>query len=158
MLAAFHVANVLPGAKKLRENMKQLKEAVEKCEEIAESFTHFTVNEWIFDNKAAMRMYLSPLLTDSERRTFNIDVTRINWKMYIMNFAYGIKRFILKEEAELPSVGYNDVISVSRDATPNILIVDVQQTSGELHPILHNWQASPSAYTRRVKETHFRIR
>jgi len=29
-----------------------------------------------------------------------------------MNFAYGIKRFILKEEAELPSVGYNDVITV----------------------------------------------
>jgi len=32
--------------------------------------------------------------------------------MYMMNFAYGIKRFILKEEAELPSVGYNDVITV----------------------------------------------
>ena len=30
----------------------------------------------------------------------------------MMNWAYGIKRFILKEEAELPSVGYNDVISV----------------------------------------------
>lgn len=29
-----------------------------------------------------------------------------------MNFAYGIKRFILKEEAELPSEGYNDVISL----------------------------------------------
>ena len=29
-----------------------------------------------------------------------------------MNFAYGIKRFILKEEAELPSVGYNDAIRV----------------------------------------------
>ena len=33
------------------------------------------------------------------------------WKMYIMNHAYGIKRFILKEEAEIPSVGYNDIIT-----------------------------------------------
>ena len=30
----------------------------------------------------------------------------------MMNHAYGIKRFILKEEAELPSVGYNDVITL----------------------------------------------
>lgn len=29
-----------------------------------------------------------------------------------MNHAYGIKRFVLKEEAELPSVGYNDVITL----------------------------------------------
>lgn len=28
-----------------------------------------------------------------------------------MDYAYGIKRFILKEEAEMPSVGYNDVIT-----------------------------------------------
>jgi hypothetical protein len=28
-----------------------------------------------------------------------------------MNYAYGIKRYILKEEAELPSVGYNDIIT-----------------------------------------------
>ena len=30
-----------------------------------------------------------------------------------MNHAYGIKKFILKEEAELPSAGYNDAITVS---------------------------------------------
>ena len=28
-----------------------------------------------------------------------------------MNHAYGIKRFILKEEAEMPSIGYNDIIT-----------------------------------------------
>lgn len=32
--------------------------------------------------------------------------------MFIMNHAYGIKKFILKEEAELPSVGYGDVLTV----------------------------------------------
>jgi len=29
-----------------------------------------------------------------------------------MNHAYGIKKFILKEEAELPSVGYTDILTV----------------------------------------------
>lgn len=29
----------------------KLKDAVDKCEEIAEAFKHFTKNEWIFDNK-----------------------------------------------------------------------------------------------------------
>jgi hypothetical protein len=38
-----------------------------------------------------------------------------------MNFAYGIKKFILKEEAELPSVGYNDVITVSYYSSLNNL-------------------------------------
>jgi hypothetical protein len=32
--------------------------------------------------------------------------------MFTINNAYGIRRFVLKEEAELPSAGYNDVVSV----------------------------------------------
>lgn len=31
--------------------------------------------------------------------------------MFVMNHAYGIKKYILKEEAELPSAGYNDVVT-----------------------------------------------
>ena len=113
MLAAFHVSKILPGLKKFKSDMVELKDAISKCEEIGDAFSHFTVNEWIFDNKQATRIFYSPLFSDSERRTFNCDVSRIHWKMYMMNFAYGIKRFILKEEAELPSVGYNDAITVS---------------------------------------------
>lgn len=30
----------------------------------------------------------------------------------MLNHIYGIKKFILKEEAELPSAGYNDIITV----------------------------------------------
>jgi len=70
------------------------------------------LKEWIFDNKVALQIYLSHLISDQERKTFSTDVTKINWRDYYMNFAYGIKRFILKEEAELPSVGYNDVVTL----------------------------------------------
>jgi hypothetical protein len=77
-----------------------------------------------------MRLFFnSPkeVLNDIDRRVFNIDVTRIQWKTYLMNFAYGIKRFILKEEAELPSVGYNDVITVTFRFLKPHSIVNVKQ-------------------------------
>lgn len=51
-------------------------------------------------------------MSEKEKKEFNFDVQRINWKMYVMNHAYGIKKFILNEEAELPSVGYSDVVTV----------------------------------------------
>ena len=51
-------------------------------------------------------------MSEQDRKLFNFDVTRIKWRMFLMNHAYGIKKFILKEEAELPSVGYNDVLTV----------------------------------------------
>ena len=40
--------------------------------------------------------------------TFNVNVKNINWKHLAMNHAYGVKHYVLKEEAALPSIGYND--------------------------------------------------
>lgn len=112
MIAAYHASKVVPFGAKLRSNMTELKGAIEKCEEIGEAFEYFTKNEWVFENNRATQLFYSPLLTDSDRATFNYDANRISWEPYMMNFAYGIKRFILHEEAEQPSVGYNDVIRV----------------------------------------------
>jgi len=42
--------------------------------------------------------------------SWDLDLGKLNWKNYTMNFGYGIKHFILKEEAALPSMGYNDVV------------------------------------------------
>lgn len=67
------------------------------------------MNEWIFDNENAMKILRK--MNEYDRKVFNFDVTRIKWRMFLMNHAYGIKKFILKEEAELPSVGYNDVLT-----------------------------------------------
>ena len=69
------------------------------------------MNEWIFSNSAAQRLFVE--LSEEDRARFNFDVSRIEWKSYVTNNAYGIRRFVLKEEAELPSAGYNDVVSVS---------------------------------------------
>ena len=65
MLAAYHVTKVIPGAKKLKSDMRELKDAIQKCEEIGDAFEHFTTHEWIFNNKKAMDIYFkNPLLTE----------------------------------------------------------------------------------------------
>lgn len=108
MLLAYHTSRVLPFGSKFKSDMKELKEAIDKCEEIGDAFEYFTSNQWIFENARATQLFRS--LSPEDRKIFNYDVHRVQWEPYIMNFAYGIKRFILKEEAELPSVGYNDAI------------------------------------------------
>ena len=84
---------------------------MDKCEEIGELFKVFTCTEWIFDNALAQRVLKH--LSEAEKREFNFDVSTVQWKQFVQNHAYGIKKYILKEEAELPSVGNNDLITVS---------------------------------------------
>jgi hypothetical protein len=81
-------------------------------------------------------------LSDQDKINFNFDVTKIKWKWYIMNFAYGIKRFILKEEAELPSVGYNDVITVILFKLNKFCLVNGKHTWRESYTILFDGQTS----------------
>ena len=38
------------------------------------------------------------------------DVRGINWKNYVMNHAYGVKHYLLKEESVVPSMGYSDAL------------------------------------------------
>jgi hypothetical protein len=46
-----------------------------------------------------------------EQQMFLTDITKVNWPLFYMNTAYGIKKFVLKEEAELPSMGQNNAIT-----------------------------------------------
>ena len=39
----------------------------------------------------------------------NFDVSRINWRHFVQNHGYGIKKYILGEETYMPSQGYNDL-------------------------------------------------
>lgn len=55
-------------------------------------------------------MYLE--LSEEDQINFCFNVKKIEWNSYVVNNAYGLRRFVLKEEAELPSAGYNDVVSV----------------------------------------------
>jgi hypothetical protein len=38
----------------------------------------------------------------------NFDARKIKWKTFVMNHAYGIKKYIMKEETYMPSMSYAD--------------------------------------------------
>ena len=41
-------------------------------------------------------------MTPEERNTFLLDVTIINWRSFLMNFNYGLQKYILKENVDPP--------------------------------------------------------
>ena len=109
MMIVYNMSKVF-GTKSFKEKIFQLKDAIDKTEAAGFIFEHFTLNQWIFTNDEARRTF--ELMSNDDKALFNFDVSRIEWNMFTINNAYGIRRFVLKEEAELPSAGYNDVVTV----------------------------------------------
>lgn len=63
--------------------------------------------EMIFDNASAVALQRK-LEQSGDVGVLNFDVSKIQWTNFVQNHAYGIKRYILHEEAYLPSQGYYD--------------------------------------------------
>lgn len=78
-----------------------LKMVVTRSESVAVSFKHFTMNEWFFsvDNTTEMQRFCSP----EELEIFSLDITKVDWPKYFVNFGWGLQRFVLKEPLEPPS-------------------------------------------------------
>jgi predicted RNA-binding protein len=100
------------GSKKSKQNAIQFRDALEKSKEIVERFTFFTTNEWVFDSASIHKLNSFLASTKDEKliSEFEIEITKLQWSQYAMNLGYGIKHYVLKEEASLPSIGYNDVV------------------------------------------------
>ena len=69
------------------------------------------MNEWVFDNANSTKLEAfirstSPQLAQS----FQVNVKQIDWHPFAMNHAYGVKHYVLKEEAVIPSLGYGDAL------------------------------------------------
>jgi len=109
MQAFFQFSRAL-GTSTMVRKAEQWKDVLSKVEDAGKSFSYFTFNQWVFDNYVGALVWQK--LTPEDQETFNADVSKILWDLYIMNFAYGIKKFILKEDAELPSMGQNNAITV----------------------------------------------
>ena len=79
----------------------QLQKVITRSESVAESFKHFTMNEWFFacDQVRVLQDFCSP----EELEMFALDVTKIEWRKYIVNFCWGLQRYLLKEMVEPPS-------------------------------------------------------
>ena len=106
--ALYYVTRVV-GTRKFSSDVKELKQAVDSLSDINEQLSPYVSKEWIFDSATGVQM--NQQLTGDEILKFGFNVKEIAWKKYAQNHGYGIKRFILKEEAVLPSEGFHDYVS-----------------------------------------------
>lgn len=59
-------------------------------------FKYFASQEWIYQSVTAD--YILATMTPEDKLAFPIDVRRINWSECFQLFAYGIRRFFIKED------------------------------------------------------------
>lgn len=60
------------------------------------------MNEWVF--KTDTLVEYNKQLSAKEIEAFPTDVTSINWVQYFITFNYGMKKYYLKENVELPDL------------------------------------------------------
>jgi hypothetical protein len=84
------------GSKKMREDAKLLDKSFEKMEGIKELFFFFLNTEYIFEQKMD-DVYMS-LMSPEDKKLFFIDAREINWEEMVSTFAYGIRRYYIKED------------------------------------------------------------
>lgn len=105
----FYLSRIL-GTKSFKEKITELKGAVDQCFTIKQELTYYASNEWIFDCSNTAQL-LAFLKNDAhEAKVFNIDISKLKWRDYCRNFGYGIKHYILHEQAVVPSLGYGDAV------------------------------------------------
>ncbi len=74
---------------------------------LVESFRYFTENEWLFDNRNVRILFSQ--LTEAERSVFPLDLSSVNWHVYHRAFAYGLNKFVLKnDDLQLATVNLSD--------------------------------------------------
>lgn len=104
------------GTKAYKNKIQARAETLEKVNDLAQIVSFYANREWVFDSSSMNK--LNAFLIDShERKEFCVEVQRINWPLYSKNLGYGIKRYILGEEAAVPSHGYADVVQRMKQKT-----------------------------------------
>jgi hypothetical protein len=83
------------GSKSMRIKANRLQKMIQRADQINKTFEHFINNEWIFDSGKTQT--LVNYLQGEERNLFKLDMVDINWRNYLLQFNYGLSRFILKE-------------------------------------------------------------
>jgi Glycerol-3-phosphate O-acyltransferase len=87
----------------MKKKSNKLFKALKRAEQLSDLFQHFTMNEWIYmtSHIEEMENYLTP----EERKLFNLNPKDIQWKKYLLYFAWGLRYFILKEQCDVPAQG-----------------------------------------------------
>lgn len=97
------------GNPKMSKNAQKYQKALQQCKMLSMYFTHFTMNEWIYDTFNSYQ--LKARMTPEDLENYLIDVSDLDWKTYFPNFGYGMQKYILKEEVEPPFGNRTSMIS-----------------------------------------------
>mmetsp|Transcript_15877 Transcript_15877/g.31108 ORF Transcript_15877/g.31108 Transcript_15877/m.31108 type:complete len:1225 (+) Transcript_15877:37-3711(+) len=93
------ILNVLApfGTKAHQATAAQFSKLVFKVRVLVESFKHFVSHEWLFDNSSCRAMFAN--LVEGQKAVFPLDLSQsMDWVAYNNHFAYGMSKFILREE------------------------------------------------------------
>jgi glycerone phosphate O-acyltransferase/fatty acyl-CoA reductase len=94
----------------LIKNSQKITKLLQREAMVSEVFSHFTTHEWIFESQHVIDMI--KMMTPKELEVFDVDITRLDWRIYLSNYAQGLKKYILKEKVESPDEHQNmDLIS-----------------------------------------------
>ena len=85
----------------MKKNANKLNKMLARGKDISGIFKHFTMNEWIFSTNNLQT--IEKAMSREEREIFYLDVMEINWETFLSHFAWRLKKFILKEEADTPA-------------------------------------------------------
>lgn len=93
-----NTAAKVSGVPSLIKKSHQIQKLLRREVMISESFSHFTMHEWIFESQQAIDLHkhMSPY----EQQIFGLDISDLDWRIYLTNYAQGLKKYILKEKVE----------------------------------------------------------
>jgi 1-acyl-sn-glycerol-3-phosphate acyltransferase len=99
----------LSGVPSLVKNSQKIQKLLQREVTISNAFSHFTLHEWIFESQNIVE--LMKIMTPEESLKFNIDVSCLDWRIFLFNYIQGLKKFILKENVETSEPNSMDLIS-----------------------------------------------
>jgi glycerol-3-phosphate O-acyltransferase len=97
--------------KKMQQNAQMLAKVEYKVQFINDNFKFFMMNEWIFDTRHLEEDY--DKLSPEEKVKFLVDPKEIDWGTYYQYFCYGLHKWVVKEDPNLPTITKSDLVKQS---------------------------------------------
>lgn len=88
------------GSPELTKNVALLKMANGKLNDMYELFSHFTLNQWIYENKKVYEF--EAMMTPAEREEFYIDPKTFDWRVVTQLYGFGVSKYMFKDDAVEP--------------------------------------------------------
>ncbi|CAI2369551.1 unnamed protein product [Moneuplotes crassus] len=117
----YYYLSKMIGNPKMNKNASKMMKLLKTIKERQVAFKDTINKEWIFESYNSFQ--LNATLSQEDQLCFQLDTIGIDWKLYIKLFWYGMSKYILHEESELPITGRRNFLRVSD--TPKSLFPDL---------------------------------